>query len=113
MQPFCCYRPPGVGPEYATNKPLPPPKAPAPPQSYKPVPPPKPKNYRPPQPQGWSPAPTQGAPLAASNNNVYSHTKSYSMAENNNYPTHLHNGVSFQLTYNHNHGSFLSLNQYP
>uniref|UniRef100_A0A8D8RSA4 Tight junction protein ZO-1 n=1 Tax=Cacopsylla melanoneura TaxID=428564 RepID=A0A8D8RSA4_9HEMI len=45
------YRPPGGGGivEYATSKPLPPPKQPAPPpHQYKPVPPPKPKNYRPP-----------------------------------------------------------------
>uniref|UniRef100_A0A1B6GRS7 Tight junction protein ZO-1 n=2 Tax=Proconiini TaxID=565685 RepID=A0A1B6GRS7_9HEMI len=89
------YRPPGVGPEYATSKPLPPPKSagggpgpgPTPPQGgYKPIPPPKPKNYRPP---GWQ----QPPPPPPNNNNIYNHTKSYSMADNNNYSSHLHNGV--------------------
>ncbi|KAG8296117.1 Tight junction protein ZO-2 [Homalodisca vitripennis] len=89
------YRPPGVGPEYATSKPLPPPKSagggpgpgPPPPQGgYKPIPPPKPKNYRPP---GWQ----QPPPPPPNNNNIYNHNKSYSMADNNNYSSHLHNGV--------------------
>ncbi|XP_054258978.1 tight junction protein ZO-1-like isoform X4 [Macrosteles quadrilineatus] len=84
------YRPPGVGPEYATSKPLPPPKSGGPPPGYKPIPPPKPKNYRPPGTSWQQPSNNNNN----NNNNIYNHTKSFSMADNNNYATHLHNGVT-------------------
>ncbi|XP_072152652.1 tight junction protein ZO-3 isoform X3 [Bemisia tabaci] len=84
------YRPPGGGHpggivEYATSKPLPPPKAP---QSYKPIPPPKPKNYRPPASQQYQTYQTATVKETA----PYQHAKSYSIAENN-YGSHLTNGV--------------------
>ncbi|XP_075223249.1 tight junction protein ZO-3-like isoform X2 [Lycorma delicatula] len=117
------YRPPGVVPEY-NSKPLPPPKSTpstntsnsnnnnnnsssgSNPHQYKPVPPPKPKNYRPPQQQPqqqqqqsqqqqqqqWSNY--NQTPSHPANGTMYQHTKSYSMADNNNYTTHLHNGVT-------------------
>lgn len=92
QQSFCLIcRPPGGGHpggivEYATSKPLPPPKAP---QSYKPIPPPKPKNYRPPASQQYQTYQTATVKETA----PYQHAKSYSIAENN-YGSHLTNGVS-------------------
>lgn len=79
--------------EYATNKPLPPPKAP---QSHKPVPPPKPKNYRPPAQHSQQASQPYFQHNSMKEMNGYQHTKSYSMADTttSNYSTHIPNGVS-------------------
>lgn len=89
------HRPPGLV-EYATNKPLPPPKAP---QSYKPVPPPKPKNYRPPTQHAQQASQPYFQHATIKEMNGYQHAKSYSMADttSNNYSAHLTNGVSWFL----------------
>ncbi|XP_065220947.1 tight junction protein ZO-2 isoform X3 [Planococcus citri] len=86
------YRPPGLV-EYATNKPLPPPKAP---QSYKPVPPPKPKNYRPPNQHAQQSSQPYFQHSTIKEMNGYQHAKSYSMADatSNNYSTHIPNGIT-------------------
>lgn len=88
------YRPPGLV-EYATNKPLPLPKAQ---QSYKPVPPPKPKNYRPPTQHAQQASQPYFPHTSIKEMNGYQHSKSYSLADttSNTYGTHLTNGVSIR-----------------
>ncbi|KAF6216855.1 hypothetical protein GE061_001205 [Apolygus lucorum] len=80
------FRPPVMS-DYSPSKPVPPAKPMSnqanSQHSYKPIPPPKPKNYRPPhQTYGYT-----------TNSNGYQHAKSYSTTENN-YSTHLHNGIT-------------------